>query len=526
VHAFLARAFRHSRMLLFIGALTSCVGGGGGIPTGTSVVSGIDMANPAEVDSSNGVLNLTLTAVINPSTGGPAISYNGSYFPPTLRVWPGDTIEITYVNDLPTSSTAPYNGVSLHYHGLSTSPNPPADDSIDMLAMPGQTLHYVVPVPTTQPPGLYWYHSHAMGESNWQLYNGMSAALIVNGTASYAKETGGLPERVIVLRNLLAHPVYGSEFYSTTRKSGATTQSVTTQSTTGPTPTPAPYDDICSQPWGITSEYTSVNGEPAGTQEIVVPAGEKQLWRVVNASADGFYNLSIDGHTLQIVSVDGVPLEAYPGGQEQSVSNYILPPAGRVEFIVTGASGSAAFRTTCVDTGPAGDPNPSQILATVNSSGKMATLPSIPTPGPTAPAQGTYEETVGAPAQQRTVTFTENDAGTEFYLNGQQYSATGAPMFTVSSGTIEEWTLQNATLEVHAFHSHQVHFIVLDINGVTQPAYWRDTVTLPIQNTDGTASVTHILLDFRDPEIKGTFLFHCHLLEHADGGMQAKVTVQ
>jgi FtsP/CotA-like multicopper oxidase with cupredoxin domain len=51
-------------------------------------------------------------------------------------------------------------------------------------------------------------------------------------------------------------------------------------------------------------------------------------------------------------------------------------------------------------------------------------------------------------------------------------------------------------------------------------------VNLPYQHADGSPSVTHVLLDFRDPIIRGTFLFHCHLLEHEDGGMMAKIAVQ
>jgi len=32
-------------------------------------------------------------------------------------------------------------------------------------------------------------------------------------------------------------------------------------------------------------------------------------------------------------------------------------------------------------------------------------------------------------------------------------------------------------------------------------------------------------MDFTDPIIVGTFVFHCHLLEHEDGGMMAKIQV-
>jgi hypothetical protein len=32
-------------------------------------------------------------------------------------------------------------------------------------------------------------------------------------------------------------------------------------------------------------------------------------------------------------------------------------------------------------------------------------------------------------------------------------------------------------------------------------------------------------MDFRDPRIAGTFLYHCHLLEHEDGGMMGVIQV-
>jgi suppressor of ftsI len=474
--------------------------------------AGDDLANPPEVASAHGVLDLTLTAAIDPATGGPGIEYDGAFVPPTLRVNPGDTIDITYINHLPLSRKGPENDVSLHFHGLSTSPNPPADDSIDMFALPGQTLHYAVPVPVTQPPGLYWYHSHSM-ESNWQLYNGMSGAIVVDGTGSFAPETVGLPERIVVLRNLIAHPKYADVVPDDAAPSQAS-------------PTPATADTTCSQPWGINGEYTTINGHKAGLQQIVVPAGQRQLWRVVNASADGFYDVRIGDEALQVVAIDGVPLTAYPGGAEETVRHVVIPPSGRVEFIVTGTGGTAAFRTTCTDTGPAGDPNPPQVFAKISGTGDVASLPVVAPAGLQAPAHGTYEELMNAPARERTVRFTENGDGTEFYLNGEQYHPAGGPMFTVASGTVERWTLINATGEVHVFHLHQVHFIVEDVDGVPQPAYWRDTVTLPYQVSGHAPSVTHVLVDFRDPEVRGTFLFHCHLEEHGDDGMMASINVR
>ena len=497
-------------------AATIGCSGGGGSSSASRPVDTLDLSNPPEVASANGVAHVALSATINPATGGPQIQYAGAFVPPTIRVNPGDTIDITYTNSLPVTSAEPLNATNLHFHGLSTSPNPPADDAIDILAMPGQTLHYVVPVPKTQPPGLYWYHSHSHGEANWQLYNGMSGAIVVNGTASVASETAGLPERVIVLRNVLSQPNFSDLSIArrvAARKARLTSSIVRTRSD----------DGICQQPFAIDSEATTINGR-APAALIAMPRGSRELWRVLNASADGYYDLSIDGQTLQVVSIDGVPIKTYPGAQEQFVRDVVIPPGARAEFIVTGPTSGAAFRTTCVDTGPDGDPNPSQVLAQIVP-GVTGQLSAVPLPGTIPVASGTYQTSVGASyAAQRTLDFSEDDNG--FYLNGLAFAFSAPPMFTVQSGTIERWTLRNTTGEVHAFHIHQIHFITQDLDGVPQPPVWRDTLSLPIAHADGTPSVSHVLLDFRDPIIRGTFLFHCHLLEHEDGGMMAKIVVQ
>ena len=88
----------------------------------------------------------------------------------------------------------------------------------------------------------------------------------------------------------------------------------------------------------------------------------------------------------------------------------------------------------------------------------------------------------------------------------------------------------NDTQEVHSFHIHQVHFIVESINGQTQAnPHWVDTFDLSPAGVGVSGqivpSVTKVLLDFRDPTIRGTFVFHCHILDHEDGGMMAKIQV-
>src|SRR5262249_48723541 len=82
----------------------------------------------------------------------------GRNVPPTIRVWPGEWLEIHYVNALPgphgtAGHTGPMNITNLHFHGLSVSPKPPQDDVLDLIARPGQALDYVVRIPIDHDPG-------------------------------------------------------------------------------------------------------------------------------------------------------------------------------------------------------------------------------------------------------------------------------------------------------------------------------------------------------------------------------------
>jgi FtsP/CotA-like multicopper oxidase with cupredoxin domain len=131
------------------------------------------------------------------------------------------------------------------------------------------------------------------------------------------------------------------------------------------------------------------------------------------------------------------------------------------------------------------------------------------------------------PAVRRTVTLTENASG--FFIDGRAFSMEAAPVIVARSGTLEEWTIRNETDEVHDFHIHQVHFLVESLDGAqVNPRAWRDTVLVPAQHNTGGRRIPGtavILVDFRNPSIRGTFVFHCHMLDHEDGGMMAKIKV-
>jgi FtsP/CotA-like multicopper oxidase with cupredoxin domain len=257
--------------------------------------------------------------------------------------------------------------------------------------------------------------------------------------------------------------------------------------------------------------------------QIPIAPGERQFWRIVNASPDLYADLQLDTEQFEIVARDGMPIAFHdPTHRTELADHALVPPAGRVEVIVTGPQPgvSASLRTLCFDTGPDGDPNPAMVLADMvdlaqptlgSSTSPIDTR--VPIYKPLSPKLITSVENSAAAF---VVTFTEDKKG--FYINGKKYGATDAPMTSVVIGKYRHWRVVNDTQEVHPFHIHQVHFLVYAQNGdrLTRPE-WLDTVNVPVKGS------VDLMMDFTDPIIRGISLFHCHLLSHEDKGMMAQI---
>jgi len=55
----------------------------------------------------------------------------------------------------------------------------------------------------------------------------------------------------------------------------------------------------------------------------------------------------------------------------------------------------------------------------------------------------------------------------------------------------------------------------------------RDTINVPFHSAADLAYPNvRLRMDFRDPNTIGTFVYHCHLLEHEDGGMMGLIRVE
>jgi FtsP/CotA-like multicopper oxidase with cupredoxin domain len=497
---------------------------------------------------------------------------------------PGDTLVVNLTNNLPVppAGSAFSNNTNLHYHGLHVSPQAPGDDSIDMLAAPGQSLHYLLQIPLTHPPGLYWYHAHAHAEAERQTLAGMSGALIVDGIAAYTPAVANMTERVLIARDA---PLPGSALPSANLKSlyamkwamqhGVTMHASSHAASAARVITSAdrtefhaannrltrnPYVDVDPRyrhfVRPLATDGHCVVGSPeqpvkaltlngATQPALQIAPGEQQFWRMVNAGADTYLDVAVDNAQLQVIAIDGVPVSSGVGTPSSlTVSDWVLPPASRVEFIVTGppAGTPSYLRTNCFDAGSEGDPMPAQILASLTSTAS-ATSPTAKqalhrfvgrvspraqrfvfhaTGKVRAPRLGRTAAAIRAAgiAATRTLYYTDQNN-----INGIAYDPAAPPQFYAQSGTVEQWTISNGSNEVHTFHIHQIHFVVQAINGTPlAQQYVMDNVNVPAATANGPGTVT-LLLDFTDPTVIGTFLLHCHILSHEDGGMMAKIRV-
>jgi FtsP/CotA-like multicopper oxidase with cupredoxin domain len=531
--------------------------------------SGSVVDEPADMRSKDGVLDVRLTAYDAPASDGTTrycfIDGEG-HESPNLRVHPGDLVIVHLKNAMTveagsasahahqhaamavqrcTGGAMTVFSTNLHFHGLSIPPTCHADDVLKTSLAPGDPeFEYRFRIPADEPPGLYWYHSHIHGFSKQQLLGGASGALIVEGIERAKKEVDGLPERVFIIRDqdLMNPNAPPSKSEPVIPKFMVDKDGDSANNGTG---------------FGKPAKDLSINYVPVPYPDyppatIRVRPGEKQLWRVVNASAITYLNLEVLFHRVPqpmgIVAMDGVPigygLDAQSAGDPAIWQTHVgIPPGARVEMIVQappeGEEGLLVTRT--VDTGPGGENDTNRALARIVSAAdapepqvKLAAAPE-PLPPPDKTWLGFVQ-----PVRVRHLYFSEkladpNDptSAVEFYLTeeGQtpkmfDMNAT-EPNMVAQQGTVEDWIIENRSRELHAFHIHQLHFLLLEYMGrAVNENFLRDTVNVPYYDGRLLAYPSiRIRVDFRDPNIVGTFPYHCHLLEHEDKGMMGTIRV-
>jgi suppressor of ftsI len=433
------------------------------------------LMQPSEVRSEHGVLATTIAAAPGKVTLGelsfPGLLYNGSYIPPLLRARLGDTLRITFRNDLPDDPS------NLHFHGMSVSPVGHGDN-VFRHAHPGEQLDYEVPIPVAdrQGPGFFWYHPHAHGVVAKQILGGMSGALVVDGSERLFPILKDLPERFLLLKHAELN------------------------------------DD---------NEIISINGQLDPT--IAIRPGEMQFWRFGHIGATLFLKFRIEGMPLYVIATDGHPLS-----RPRKISELLVGPGERIDAIVIGPPvGRYAMTTVPFQNEAWRTPAPPQRLATIVSAGTTVAAtssePMLLSQRVDAPRW--IDEVRASPvAQRRTLNYSRTPDKHAFMINGRVMDESRVDE-TVSLGDTEEWTIVNTDQQYHSFHIHQTAFLVTEVNGVVQDEdSLRDTFSTPPATAAG-PGILKVLIPFTDPVIRGKFVYHCHAVDHEDKGMMGIVEV-
>ena len=425
----------------------------------------------SQLRSAAGVLAVTLQAAPGKVQVGKleldGATYNGLYAGPVLRVHAGDLLRVRLVNHL----AEPTN---LHFHGIQTSPLGNADN-VHLAIAPGEGFTYEVRIPITQPPGMYWYHSHIHGLSEKQVMGGLSGALVVDPIEAPAT---GPAERIFVLKDMV-------------------------------------FDDDTGNPM-IDDELhgivQSINGRLS--IDASLNPGETQLWRFTNQSADRAFHIAVEKHRLRVVALDG---EATIGARTVDVLD-IMPSARADVLIEGGTPGRYALLSKGAMTGTGADRQFDRVLGHLTVAGDpVAPTVQPPTVPPTPDLRSVPI------AARRTVVFTQTKtlkaSARHFFINGQLFDAMRVDV-RVPLGNVEEWTVRNDSDDLHVFHIHQLGFQVVAINGTAVPFTGRvDTIRVPERG-----EVT-LRMAFTDALILGRFMFHCHVLLHEDLGMMGQIEV-
>ena len=248
---------------------------------------------------------------------------------------------------------------------------------------------------------------------------------------------------------------------------------------------------------------------------------------MLNASSVTYLNLALlfrrAPQKLGIVAIDGVPTNAN-GNAANAIEwrDHIgVPPGGRVEFIVDGPAAEATglFVTRTVDTGQGGENDPNRALALVIPAADAPELQSalsaapLPLQAPATPWLGNV-----TPVRVRRLYFSEKlekpddpNSATTFFItvDGQTPTAfdpaSDVPNIVVKRGDVEDWIIENRSTELHAFHIHQIHFLLMEYSGVPiDEPFLRDTINVPYFNNRGLTYPSVKLRMVRLPIIFGT----------------------
>ena len=436
--------------------------------------AGLKLVEAADVNPDPRIVEITLEARISsleitPGVRTDAWTYNGGLPGPLIRARKGDRLIVRFANSLPQSTTVHWHGVQvpIEMDGVPGASQPPVE--------PGGTFTYDFIVPDA---GLFWYHPHVMSAA--QVGFGLYGPLLVADPDDPVK---GADELVLVLSDIATDD--NGKLHS------------------------ADSGGVLGTLLGREGNRVLVNGTVRPT--LTVRDGALQRWRVVNAAKSRYFELVLgDGQPFELIGVDG-------GQMEYSLKRWtiVLGPGERADVLVAPSLdgqrvtlftnpfnrgfGSTEYRAAedLIVFQPAMMP---RVAA--------AELPKVTRDIPAMSADGATPIAID-------LVMTKAQGTTGFALEGGPFWRKSSVRATI--GEKQLWTITNKAIWAHPIHLHGFFFQEVDEKGVPlSPRAWKDTIHVPVDATKRFL----VKLDRR-----GSWMFHCHILDHAEAGLMSTVDV-
>lgn len=532
--------------------------------------------------------------LVNEISGpAPGAAMKASALAPCMPAMMGDEKAVTYSGYLNHTIYAhemhmkPLD-VNLHLHGFE---GPPEQENVFLstLSTPAHACEYDITVPSTQPPGTYFYHPHAHGMSGPEVAGGLSGMWIVEPDTH---SLSGVDERDIEIRPHFPQTAYdpGAKARETAKTAALVPLAVAHERALPIVSPLQSYDPFNPPAWPsfvplhagnqsldpngcgfIAEPVITVNGADL-PETLAVPAGKPQLLRVLNALPNGTKYIRLRDasgtvQTLHVVGRDGIPVsndDAHPLAQYIATDGVLLGPTMRADILLTLRPGQVLTLYTdrhCMAPFAGAPQKHDLVTISAAASAKGDPAPAAVISTPLAPADSraatliAYARSHPVLVHRRALTYTQyalpnadgKGAHAEFYItetsNRDFHEHAYWPSFApgsntpahadivVKQGAIEEWYLFNATPTEHTFHIHQMAFAAED----EQPdPVMLDTVFIPPGRM--VPNPRDLNFDLIKPSVtkilldfrhvpRGEFVYHCHLLFHEDNGMMGVIRV-
>jgi FtsP/CotA-like multicopper oxidase with cupredoxin domain len=425
----------------------------------------------ADLDPDPHVLEIALEAKptqleLLPGKSTSVWAYNGRIPGPLIRAKVGDRLVVHFKNSLPVETT-------VHWHGLRV-PN-------DMDGAPGVTQQPIAPGAefrydfVLRDAGTYWYHPHQ--DSAVQVGRGLYGAIVVEDPND-PKELGD--DLVLLLSDISLDEDGQLQADDSGGKFG----------------------DL----FGREGSVLLVNGKVR--PHLKVRAGKQQRWRVINAARARYFNLRLPDHRFVRLGGDN-GLAA----RSEDVYNVVVAPGERTDAVFTPRTApgtQTVFQWVPFDRGYGSTYNrPREDLFVIDTVDEPAVAPEqIPE------VLRTIEPIELAGATERTLELNITLGNNDVVMGVNNVPYWRSKPIEVRLGETEIWKIVNQTDFAHPFHLHGYFFQVLDDTRVPE---WKDTVNVP--------SKSELRIAVKFDERPGAWMFHCHILDHAEAGMMGHLQV-